>query len=97
LTASVAAILEKKGYTVHTNIGSSSCKVDIGVVAKDGKSYQLGILLDHFSNGNYYVRDEEIIKPSILGSKGWQIYRLHAVNWYENADYEMAQIERLLK
>lgn len=96
LLGAVASRLEKKGYVVHTNIGSSSCKVDIGVTRLNGQYYQLGILLDDFMNSRYFVRDEEVIKPEMLKSKGWQIYRLHALNWYDNAEYELQQIEKLL-
>lgn len=97
LLRAVSELLEAKGYLVHTNIGSSSCKVDIGVVAKDGQSYQLGILLDDFMSSDYCVRDKEVIIPDLLESKGWKLYRLHALNWYDNADYEMQQIEKLLE
>ena len=97
LGAVVAKALEAKGYTVHTNIGSSSCKVDLGVTADDGESYKLGILLDHFEHGNYDVYDEEVILPEMLKQKGWKIYRLHSINWYENPAYEMSQIEKMMK
>lgn len=96
IAQSVVNQLEEKGYQVHTNIGSSSCKVDIGVVNEDGISYKLGILLDHFEHDRYDVCDEEVVIPGILESKGWKIYRLHALNWYANKDYEMEQIKKML-
>lgn len=96
LSGSVAARLEAKGYVVHTNIGSSSCKVDIGIASQDGQSYRLGILLDDFMNSSYHVRDKEVVTPDILKARGWKIYRLHAMNWYDDAEFEMQKIEKLL-
>lgn len=97
LMASVVKHLEDKGYQVHTNIGSSSCKVDIGIISEENYAYKLGILLDHFENEAHSVRDEEIIIPAILANKGWKLYRLHALNWYENSKYELEKIEKLMK
>ena len=94
---SVVKALEEKGYQIHTNIGSSSCKVDIGVVDTDGHTYKLGIILDHFENTAHSIRDEEIIIPAILENKGWKLYRLHALNWYENSKYELEKIEKIMK
>lgn len=90
--------LKEKGYEVHTNIGSSKCKVDIGIVSKTNPDvYQLGILLDDFSHSKYLIKDREIIGPDLLKKKGWNLYRLHSLNWYENPEYEVNQILQLLK
>ena len=89
----VAALLRKEGYTVHTNIGSSECKVDIGIVSKkDEEVYCLGILADHFKEGEAAVRDKEIIYPEAHRRKGWNIYRLHSLSWYANPEWEMKRI-----
>ena len=83
-------------YEVHTNIGSSKCKVDIGIVSKTNPDvYQLGILLDDFSHSKYLIKDREIIGPDLLKKKGWNLYRLHSLNWYENPEYEVNQILQL--
>ncbi len=97
LIVSVVKALEEKGYQVHTNIGSSSCKVDIGIVSEQDGTYKLGILLDHFDNEAHSVRDDEVIIPEILENKGWKLYRLHALNWYANSKYEIERIERFIK
>ena len=97
LIVSVVKALEEKGYQVHTNIGSSSCKVDIGIASEQDGTYKLGILLDHFDNEAHSVRDDEVIIPEILENKGWKLYRLHALNWYANSKYEIERIERLIK
>lgn len=94
----LAKELRKAGYEVHTNIGSSKCKVDIGVVSKTCKDkYVLGILLDHFKDSRIDIRDSEIIYPEALQRKGWNIYRLHALNWYEHPKHELKQIEKMIE
>lgn len=82
--------LRQNGYIVHSNIGSSNCKVDIGVVSENGKSYRLGILLDH--GGCSDPVDRETIVPRILKNKGWNLYRLRSVDWHQNPDYEWKKL-----
>lgn len=98
LAESIAEALREKGYTVHTNIGSSRCRVDLGIVSfNDPDSYALGILLDHFQTSGSAVRDREVIYPEALKRKGWKIYRLHSLNWYANMESEIQQIQSRLK
>ncbi|MBP5303084.1 MAG: DUF4011 domain-containing protein [Bacteroidales bacterium] len=75
----IAVELRAEGYTVHTGIGSSDFKVDVGVVDPlNPGNYLFGILLD----GPEYAsaeaaRDREIIRPQVLEWLGWTIRR----NW----------------
>lgn len=94
----VADKLNEYGYEVHTDIGSSKCKIDIAVVSKeDPETYQLGIILDNFNKVRYNVKDKEVICPKILETKGWNIYRLHSIDWYQDSEYEINRILNMLK
>ena len=95
LKAIVAQRLTERGHIVQTDVGSSDCKVDIGILSQNGKNYQIGIMLDDFS-GNFSIRDYEITIPDMLKSKGWTLYRLYTASWYENAERELACVEELL-
>lgn len=98
LAEGIAEALREKGYTVHTNIGSSRCRVDLGIVSSnDPNRYALGILLDHFQTSGSAVRDREVIYPEALRRKGWTIYRLHSLNWYSNMESEIRQIQSRVK
>ena len=98
LAESIAEVLREKGYVVHTDIGSSRCKVDLGIVSeKDPDRYILGILLDHFQTAGSAVRDREVIYPEALRRKGWTVYRLHSLNWYSNMEAEIRQIQSRVK
>lgn len=93
LVNNVAAALEAAGYEVHTNIGSSEFKVDIGVISKkDSHHYCMGILIDHFGDGRCSIHDREVNDPQILESKGWKIYQLRKLNWIQNSNREIKQI-----
>lgn len=98
LIRSVAEVIQKMGYEVHTNIGASKCKVDIGVVSNENPgTYIMGILLDHFTESGISVKDTEVIRSEILKKKGWNVYRVHTLNWYEDAEYETGLIKAELE
>ena len=90
----IALELEKCGYEVHTNIGCSSCKVDIGVVNPDySGEYIIGIIIDHCSERNS-IKDKELVYSSCLERKGWKLYRLSKVRWFENSRQEISMIKK---
>ena len=94
----VAGRLRSLGYTVHTDIGSSGYKIDIGIVDPVRPStYQLGIICD---GKNYHcaktVRDREIIQNSVLKLLGWKICRIWTMDWWENPDVVIAGIQEAL-
>ena len=65
LIDSIAKGLEAQGYRVHTDIGSSDFKVDLGIVSEDDP-------------------------------KGWKIYRLSGLNWFNDPNGEINQIKRAM-
>lgn len=84
----IADRLRTFGYTVHTNIGCSGYKIDIGIVdEKNPSRYKLGIICD---GENYKrtktVRDREIVQNNVLKMLGWNICRIWTLDWWENPD-----------
>jgi len=82
----IATELQHAGYTVHTNIGCSGYKIDIGVVDKTNPAkYILGIICD---GKNYRqtktVRDREVVQTGTLSLLGWNILRVWTMDWWEN-------------
>lgn len=89
----IASSLEKEGYEVHTNIGSSEFKVDLAIVSKSNPNkYDLGILVDHYRDTRSSIHDREVTYPKILESKGWKVYRLRELNWNHDPHREVRQI-----
>lgn len=95
----VAGKLRSLGYEVHTDIGSSGYKIDIGIVDPlHPSTYRLGIICD---GKNYHcsktVRDREIVQNSVLRMLGWKICRIWTMDWWENPEGVIASIQEALR
>ena len=91
----IANSLRKRGYTVDTNVGRSNFKVDVAVVSpKQPDQYILGILCDgaNFVKTNT-MRDREIVQPNVLHMLHWNIFRIWSVDWFENKETILDNIE----
>ncbi len=91
----IAAAIRSKGYEVHTAIGTSAYKIDIGIINPENKSqYLLGIICD----GKGYsaaktARDREMVQPDVLSALGWNIHKVWSAEWWENSEKVLANIE----
>lgn len=90
----IAQEIRKQGYVVHTNIGCSGYKIDLGIVDKSKPStYLLGVLCD---GDNYRqtktARDREIVQSSVLRLLGWNICKVWTMDWWENSSAVVQQI-----
>ena len=101
-SASIEKIIANKlrslGYTVHTDIGCSGYKIDIGIVDTQNESnYQLGIICD---GKNYKrtktARDREIVQNNVLKALGWNICRIWTMDWWEKPDEVIASIQEAI-
>ena len=91
----IANALRKRGYTVDTNVGRSNFKIDIAVISpKQPDQYILGILCDgaNFVQANT-MRDREIVQPNVLNMLHWNIFRIWSVDWFENKENILNNIE----
>lgn len=84
----IAEEIRKKGFEVHTQIGCSEYRIDLGIVnRKDPSKYILGVLTD---GKNYYKattsRDREIIQVEVLNLLGWNIHKIWSAEWWEKPD-----------
>ena len=90
----VAEEIQKSGYTVHTDIGCSGYRIDIGVVNPENPSeYILGILTD---GENYKsaktAKDREVVRMEVLRLLGWNIYKLWSPDWWDNSQKVLQDI-----
>lgn len=90
----IADQIRERGYEVHTNIGCSGYRVDIGIVDKELRSeYRLGILCDGASyKAAKTVRDREVIQQDVLRLLGWNVHRVWTMDWIENPDKVIAGV-----
>lgn len=94
----IAEKLRSLGYTVHTDIGCSGYKIDIGIVDPENpSSYRLGIICD---GKNYKrtktARDREIVQNNVLKALGWNIYRIWTMDWWEKSDEVIESIKQAI-
>ncbi|MGM0407920.1 MAG: DUF3320 domain-containing protein [Bacteroidota bacterium] len=87
--------LRKFGFDVHTNIGCSGYRIDIGVVNPENSSeYILGILTD---GKNYKsaktAKDREMVRMQVLQLLGWNIYKLWSPDWWDNPRKVLQEIK----
>lgn len=83
---SVAAYLEKQGYKVKRNIGTSDYTVDMAIehpeisgvyiagIECDGDSYQMART----------VRDRDHLRSTVMERMGWKMYRIWSTEWIQN-------------
>ncbi len=95
----LATQIQQHGYKVHSDIGCSSYKIDIGVInPSNTNEYLLGILCD---GDSYFkantTRDREITQPQVLKSLGWNIYKVWSADWWENPDKCISQLIEAIK
>lgn len=94
----VADELRKLGHTAHTHVGTSRYRIDIGIVdSKNPERYTLGILCD----GETYAaaktaRDREVVQQDTLRRLGWNLCRIWTMDWIENPQGVLQNIESTL-
>src|SRR5204863_5550066 len=87
----IADEIRKHGYDVHTNIGCSGYRIDIGIVNKEKPSeYILGILCDGVNyNAAKTAKDREITQHGVLKLLGWTLHKVWSTDWWENSERVM--------
>lgn len=98
LEASVAAALHRKGWQVHTQIGASNFRIDLGVVHPDHPgSYLAGVECD---GATYHraatARDRDKLREQVLRGLGWNILRIWSTDWWVNPGGTLERIHNRL-
>ena len=80
----VAAALFGKGWQVHTQIGASSFRVDLGVVHPDMPGrYLTGVECDGATyHRSATARDRDKLREQVLRGLGWEILRVWSTDWW---------------
>ncbi|MGL6130960.1 MAG: AAA domain-containing protein, partial [Fusobacteriaceae bacterium] len=80
-------------YEIHTQVGDSGYKIDLGIFDSKTSSYILGIECD---GATYHsmpsARERDIYRQKFLESKGWKIHRIWSTNWWNNPEVEIKKI-----
>lgn len=82
----VARELRGKGWTIHSQIGVSAYRIDLGVIhPKKPGVFLAGIECDgpmYYSSA--YARERDIIRELVLKNLGWTLHRVWSTDWWTN-------------
>lgn len=80
----VASALASRGWQVHTQVGASSFRVDLGVVHPDAPGlYLCGVECDGATyHRSATARDRDMLREQVLRGLGWEILRIWSTDWW---------------
>lgn len=91
----VCEFLREKGFSVDTQVGCSSFKIDLALKHPHSSDYVLAIECDGATyHSSRTARDRDRLRQDILERMGWRFYRIWSTDWFRNKRIEK---ERLLK
>ena len=85
----VCEFLRGKGYSVDTQVGCSSFRIDLALKRPNSSDYLLAIECDgatYHSSGT--ARDRDRLRQDILERMGWKFYRIWSTDWFMNRKVE---------
>lgn len=90
----VGEAIRNLGYDVHSQVGCSGYRIDLGVVDPQAPGrYLLGIECD---GANYHsartARDRDRLRQSVLEGLGWHLHRVWSSDWWSNPQEEIRKI-----
>ena len=94
----VATALGRKGWQVHTQIGASSFRVDLGVVHPDFTGrYLAGVECDGATyHRSATARDRDKLREQVLRGLGWEIVRIWSTDWWVNPGGTLERVHATL-
>jgi len=90
----VKTALEARGWTVHTQVGVSAFRVDLGIVHPDAPGrYLAGVECDGATyHRSATARDRDRLRENVLTNLGWRIRRVWSTEWWHDAERASAKL-----
>lgn len=81
---SVATALRARGWVVHTQVGASGYRIDLGIVHPDFPgAYLAGVECDGAAyHRSATARDRDKLREHVLVGLGWKIVRIWSTDWW---------------
>ena len=94
----VARSLKDKGWQVHSQIGVSAYRIDLGIVHPDKPGlYLAGIECDGATyHRSATARDRDKIRQAVLERLGWKLCRIWSADWWNNQPKALENIHENL-
>lgn len=95
----VADALAKRGWRLHTQIGVSQFRIDLGVVDPDAPGrYLAGIECDGATyHRSATARDRDKLREQVLRGLGWEILRIWSTDWWIDPANVVEHIDKRLQ
>src|SRR5262249_3679607 len=82
----VARVIREAGFHVHSQVGVSSFRIDLGVIdpPKPGE-YILGVECDGAAyHSARSARDRDRLRQEVLEGLGWRLHRIWSTDWFRS-------------
>lgn len=94
----VCEFLRENGFSIDTQVGCSSFKIDLALKHPNTSDYLLAIECDGASyHSSKCARDRDRLRQEILESMGWKFYRIWSTDWFRNKSIEKEKLLEVAK
>lgn len=97
--AAVREALIQKGWEVHTQIGVSGFRIDLGVRHPDyAGAWLAGVECDGATyHSSATARDRDRIRQAVLEGLGWTVIRVWSTDWFRNSAATVERVDGALR
>ena len=95
----VERALVSRGYQVHRYVLVVDQRIDLAIVSKDGRLYELGIECKgppYHSQPTLFSLASEAQRVKTLREEGWSIHEIESKEWFLNPEHELDKLEAML-
>jgi hypothetical protein len=99
LEVEVRHALEKRAFTVHSQIGESGFRIDLAVLHPNPSlGFMLGIECDGATfHSDRSARIRDVWRERILRDRGWRMHRIWSTRWWWYRNEELEKLCRVLE
>ena len=96
---SVSRELRTKGWQVHSQIGVSAYRIDLGIVHPDAAGrYLAGVECDGaMYHSSAFARERDKIRQAVLEGLGWTLFRIWSTDYWTNKVKVLADVDNALR
>ncbi|MDX3894343.1 DUF3320 domain-containing protein [Pusillimonas sp.] len=97
--AAVREALTQKGWEVHTQIGISGFRIDLGIRHPDyAGAWLAGVECDGATyHSSATARDRDRIRQAVLEGLGWRVLRVWSTDWFRNPVAAAERVDTALR